>query len=284
MASRATIRDRVKYLPPTRISGIGETSGFDPATMKDQLIWSPRWPLLASAPATVVNGQRFRLADASREFGREYLGRSVVHLNSGDDTVIYPLPSTVGPGFAVEMTYRDLNAIFGADILYCLHDGTLEPTGRFLQITYTDDYLTGHYRNSDGVQISFDPVSITGNVFNMVRLEIGEGFAKLSCGGNSSTITVDISKQMAYAQAGTYYFSTEDRPFQLCCFKQHVAGTLIDHIPCTETTGTVLANLATPSRPATLSDANAHALAWVPQDDVTMGMWMSNGVEWAIIP
>ena len=74
MASRATIRDRVKYLPSTRISGIGETSGFDPATMKDQLIWSPRWPLLASAPATVVNGQRFRLAEAGREFGREYLG------------------------------------------------------------------------------------------------------------------------------------------------------------------------------------------------------------------
>ena len=74
MASRATIRDRVKYLPPTRISGVGETSGFDPATMKDQLIWSPRWPLLASAPATVVNGQRFRLAEAGREFGREYLG------------------------------------------------------------------------------------------------------------------------------------------------------------------------------------------------------------------
>ena len=74
MPSRATIRDRVKYLPPTRISGVGETSGFDPATMKDQLIWSPRWPLLASAPATVVNGQRFRLAEAGREFGREYLG------------------------------------------------------------------------------------------------------------------------------------------------------------------------------------------------------------------
>ena len=74
MPSRATIRDRVKYLPPTRISGVGETSGFDPATMKDQLIWSPRCPLLASAPATVVNGQRFRLAEAGREFGREYLG------------------------------------------------------------------------------------------------------------------------------------------------------------------------------------------------------------------
>ena len=74
MPSRAPIRDRVKYLPPTRISGVGETSGFDPATMKDQLIWSPRCPLLASAPATVVNGQRFRLAEAGREFGREYLG------------------------------------------------------------------------------------------------------------------------------------------------------------------------------------------------------------------
>ena len=74
MPSRATIRDRVKYLPPTRISGVGETSGFDPATMPNQLIWSPRWPLLASAPATVVNGQRFRLAEAGREFGREHLG------------------------------------------------------------------------------------------------------------------------------------------------------------------------------------------------------------------
>ena len=74
MPSRATIRDRVKYLPPTRISGVGETSGFDPATMKDQLIWSPRWPLLASAPATVVDGQSWRIAEAGQDYGREYLG------------------------------------------------------------------------------------------------------------------------------------------------------------------------------------------------------------------
>ena len=35
---------------------------------------APRWPLLALAPATVVNGQRWRIAEEPLEFGREYLG------------------------------------------------------------------------------------------------------------------------------------------------------------------------------------------------------------------
>ena len=57
------------------IIGQGELSEFDASAYPAGVaVVAPRWPLLASAPATVVNGQRFRLAEAGREFGREYLG------------------------------------------------------------------------------------------------------------------------------------------------------------------------------------------------------------------
>ena len=56
------------------IIGQGELSEFDASANAGLFVYAPRWPLLASAPATVVNGQRFRLAEAGREFGREYLG------------------------------------------------------------------------------------------------------------------------------------------------------------------------------------------------------------------
>ena len=56
------------------IIGQGELSEFDASANAGLFVSAPRWPLLASAPATVVNGQRFRLAEAGRKFGREYLG------------------------------------------------------------------------------------------------------------------------------------------------------------------------------------------------------------------
>ena len=57
------------------IIGQGELSEFDASAYPAGVaVVAPRWPLLAYAPATVVNGQRFRLAEAGREFGREYLG------------------------------------------------------------------------------------------------------------------------------------------------------------------------------------------------------------------
>ena len=121
MPSRATIRDRVKYLPPTRISGIGETSGFDPATMKDQLIWSPRWPLLASAPATVVNGQRFRLAEAGREFGREYLGVGGVWVaQSSEQMAVWMWDGTEWVIIGIDYVLLDGELVFenGKEVVY----------------------------------------------------------------------------------------------------------------------------------------------------------------------
>ena len=54
------------------IIGQGELSEFDASANAGLFVSAPRWPLLASAPATVVNGQRFRLAGTG--FGTEYLG------------------------------------------------------------------------------------------------------------------------------------------------------------------------------------------------------------------
>ena len=48
----------------------------DASLYAGRVLLAPRWPLLGSAPATVVNGLRFRLAEAPMEFGREYLGVS----------------------------------------------------------------------------------------------------------------------------------------------------------------------------------------------------------------
>ena len=57
------------------IIGQGELSEFDASAYPAGVaVSAPRWPLLASAPATVVNGQRFRLAGSG--FGTEYLGVS----------------------------------------------------------------------------------------------------------------------------------------------------------------------------------------------------------------
>ena len=44
----------------------------DASLYAGQVYLAPRWPLLASAPATVVDKQRFRLAGGT--YGTEYLG------------------------------------------------------------------------------------------------------------------------------------------------------------------------------------------------------------------
>ena len=56
------------------IIGQGELSEFDASANAGLFVYAPRWPLLASAPATVVDGQSWRIAEAGQDYGREYLG------------------------------------------------------------------------------------------------------------------------------------------------------------------------------------------------------------------
>ena len=57
------------------IIGQGELSEFDASAYPAGVaVSAPRWPLLASAPATVVDGQSWRIAEAGQDYGREYLG------------------------------------------------------------------------------------------------------------------------------------------------------------------------------------------------------------------
>lgn len=68
-----------------------------------------------------------------------------------------------------------------------------------------------------------------------------------------------------YTEAVISDFSEADRPLLVCGIRQST-GSLVDCIQCDDALGTtVIANQCTPSRPATLSDATAHAYSWVPQ-------------------
>ena len=284
MASRATIRDRVKYLPSTRISGIGETSGFDPATMKDQLIWSPRWPLLASAPATVVDGQSWRIAEAGQDYGREYLGRSVCKLEG--DNISLPLFDYTVDSFEVSFAIQDYtvgvvswpgiyqmkadSGSVGVMQIFALHNCAqvqiLFDLGLNIQMSSIGDVLDGNFhRIAIGANGNTGYCKIDGVITNTVDITAWRNAAHPSVSNNA---IYDSN-----TTAGT-------TPLYVADIQQSVNGVLIDSIPCTETTGTTLANITTPSRPATLSDATAHDLAWVPQDDVTMDLWLSNGIEW----
>lgn len=48
----------------------------DASLYAGQVVVSPRWPLVGSLPGTVVDGQRWRIAEVGQTYGREYLGVS----------------------------------------------------------------------------------------------------------------------------------------------------------------------------------------------------------------
>ena len=284
MPSRATIRDRVKYLPPTRISGVGETSGFDPATMKDQLIWSPRWPLLGSAPADVGVGQRFRLAEAGLPHGREYFGRSVVSALSGQNvTLAGPVANLKDNDFCISAMLRDVVSL---DELYPTMIVVLNQFGAIKLNMWTVKESNGicvGFKQSDGGSNHF--IASTTGVFHdgmwhSIRFGIQNKKPFIEFDGVLSTFDVNMNgwEPVSGDSIISIFASFDTSPFQVCNIQQSLNGVLIDNIPCTEVSGTALANTITPSRLATLSDANAHALAWVPQDDVTMGVWRSQSV------
>lgn len=263
------------------IIGQGELPEFDASANAGLFVSAPRWPLLASAPATVVNGQRFRLAEAGREFGLEYLGRSVVELEAGENLSLPAIPfNPATNSLSIRVVFRD--TVAGStdyESIFAVAN-TIGTAFISFQVARTNGgNIYVQIQNTDNTAFLFGVTSkaITDSLYHSLELRFDPENQDVSMFVDDefiqswSTVGWMFGNASGFAMQPTEGFS----PLQIPNVKISVDGALLDNIPCTEVSGTTLANLATPSRPATLSDANAHDLAWVPQDDVTMVVWQS---------
>lgn len=250
----------------------------DASLYAGQVYLAPRWPIVGSLPGTVVADQRLRIPEAGQKFGRECLGRSVVELD-GKDTITANYQGSFNGSRKIEFQFLVIDEDTNYQAIFFIG------TSLFLRIIPDGRPYLNCY-NSSGVN-NLDLVStkrISKGMFNEVSIEILQDSLILTVNGVSvSAQWSDNNRGSAIDSDGLMTFSDSTAfvsPLQICCIKQYLNGTLLDWFKCDESTGTTLANTATPSRPASLSDSTAHALAWVPQDSVTMGVWQSDGTDW----
>jgi hypothetical protein len=223
----------------------------------------------------VVNGQSWVVG------GVEYLGRGVVELN-GPDTVTWS-PSVANHKTANSITLQIKDVISGVssagDIINAMQAGGALPCWWLYHANETvvfvlKDVDTGDFQADTQIPSLFD------GALHEFKVEFSDLDAKLIVDGITK-LTLSLAGKTLYdcesirMQDG----STGIRPLQVCCIQQSVNGTLIDNIPCDESTGTELRNTISPLRPATLSDATAHALALVKQAAITKTVWAWDGLN-----
>ena len=188
-------------------------SGTFPANpYPGQMGIAPRWPLLASAPATVVNGQRFRLAEAGREFGREYLGVGGAWVPQDDVTMgVWAWDGTVW---------------YPTDVQYPISIDGLLTVGTFGDSTATivEGGTTSIYSGTTGIYPNMIPLSYMypvlmvadGGVWGQtVQTSLNRSLSAPSATRKATEDVIAINPNLVFFHCGSindFYSMTESTP------------------------------------------------------------------------
>jgi hypothetical protein len=252
---------------------------------KGQLVCAPRWPLLESAPATVVNGQRFRLAGGT--YGIEYLGvggswvaqpsvtfgtwksRQVISLNGPDNITIPTISSDLkNNNWQARICFADKNSTFGTNtrIGYFSAGGL---SNLVILIDYLS-YLSVQLRNDGMAVIAGGTIPINhsdGYPHKITLTKSGSNIVVSSDFGESVTIPTTLWNGTGFDSIILVDNGIEVRPLQICGFSSSLNGTELDTLPCEDGTGLTVRNTTTPSRPGTITDSSPTGVwvySWVP--------------------
>ena len=226
------------------------------------LVLYQKYPTLEDLPATVVNGQSWVVG------GVEYLGRSVASLTSDTLEMLYlgsfdgerKISFFVSDVDASSENYFDILTICPEFTVRVLPNGN--PYVEFVDTLGQHTYLIADNTLIAGVLCKIE--------FSIFPDSVSFTYAGV-------TKTAPYTNRPACIDADTVMQFRDDvstRPLGICNIQQSLNGSLIDNIPCDESTGTELRNTVSPLRPATLSDEEAHADAWVPQAAITKTVWL----------
>jgi len=262
--------------PPITFSG-----SFPANPYAGQTGLAPKYPLVDSLPATVVDGQSWRVG-SSDSACVEVLGRNVVSLTGAGVSSFLPVVDSYKNPAKTQFYFRDVTAgapATGSRVIFSFSGkivGYVLSSGRL----WIDVDSTVGYETSREVPT----VNICDGLWHLISIEFTTTSIIVKVDAYSNTVNTSGYSSPNIALV-TISSKNDVDPLQVCNIQQSLNGVLIDNIPCTESTGTSLANTTSPSRPATLSDANAHALSWVPQPTVTNTVWQWQPPEWVdLIP
>ena len=225
-------------------------------------------PIIGSGPlasAPVASAENQNMWYMSTDFGL-CLSRRVVSLDGPDTIKFAPVASTLkGIDWMCSFCFLDCaSSVASFATLFEVKTAVL--TGVRVVMT-TAGKIELVLRNAGGTVAYLGlNANYSDLLFHRIYLGIENGFFFAYTEKEAKqSIAVPVTWDgTGYTEAVVSDFSASARPLLVCGIRQNT-GALVDCIQCDDALGTTtLANQCTPSRPATLSDASAHAYSWVP--------------------
>lgn len=203
--------------------------------------------------------------------GVVYLWGKVIELNGPDIFTIPTITSDIDNNdFEIMMRVKDLGTTATTyPNIFRMATAAAPNYGRLLLYTSpTTSFAILQWRIGDGsnstgsVQLDFGKKLDTESTI-LIRKQAGILSAFLN-GVSKGSVSV-VGKTGNYVTESIISDQASDiRPLQVCCIKQSLNGTLIDHLPCDDGTGTAVRNIITPARAGSLNDPLAWGMGWRP--------------------
>lgn len=259
----------------------------DASLYAGQVYLAPRWPLLASAPGTVVNGQRFRLPGGT--YGVEYLGvggswvaqpsvtfgtwksRPTINLQGLDVFSLPLIQNMATTDWKIFGSVYDLSATSSVSPFFRAKKGAGNPLT--ISINSANQLSCSFRDNTESIVLTFAvPVTINNQQFQYTVEKSGTtATLTLIYAGLNLSVSGNIGATFDGDGIDQFRYSDEVpgiRPVLVYGHQSWINGSLVDTFPCDDGTGLTVRNTTTPSRPGTITDNSPNGV-WVYSWDPT---------------